>query len=79
MADEQADSTAGSEARERFGIRIALYPDDPFRHLMKDGWETHHWFASATLRDRALESMRSRHIYSRDSDTPRMIFEAVER
>jgi len=81
MNHQQSDDANANGAPEdgRFGIRVALYPDDPFRQLLDDGWEKLHWFPTAEQRDRALEDMRGRHVYSRDSDTPRLIFETVER
>lgn len=68
------------EGRElRHGIRVSLAATDPFRRLVRDQWETFHWYADAVQRDRAITEMRKRHRYSRIGDQPTALYEAVER
>jgi hypothetical protein len=64
---------------KRYGIRVYLAASDPFRRLLRDQWETYHWFAEASERDRAIEKMSQRHRYSRIGDRPTVRYEPVER
>ena len=61
-----------------YGIRVSLPPNDTFLHLLDKNWKRLHWFETKKERDQALEDMASEHLYSRQGDRPRMIFEAVE-
>ena len=71
--------TGEPAARRPFGIRVTAPPDDPFLSLVGPGWETFHWYPTAAERDRALADMRSLHRYSRRSDAPSIVLQAVER
>jgi hypothetical protein len=63
----------------RYGIRVSLAATDPFRRLLPDQWETFHWYADASQRDRAIREMSQRHRYSRIGDQPTVLYEAIER
>jgi hypothetical protein len=68
------------EKREKkYGIRVFLADSDPFRHLLPDQWETYHWYAEASERDREIAEMSKRHRFSRIGDQPTMRYEPVER
>ena len=71
--------TPPDSAEKRFGIRVSLAGNDPFRKLLDDDWETIHWFADADERDTALVEMSRRHEYSRLGDVPTVRFEPIER
>lgn len=62
-----------------YGIRVRLRAGDSFEHLLDDGWETYHWYATPEERDRALADMAAEHLYSRRGDRPAVRFEPVER
>ena len=62
-----------------FGIRVSLPARDTFSSVIGSDWSQEHWFASAAERDKALEAMRSEHLYSRRGDRPSLVFTAVER
>jgi len=74
IARNAAESRSGC-----FGIRVSAPAHDPFLKLVEDDWCRMHWFMTKTDRDTALSDMRRRHVYSRDSDQPSLVFEAVER
>ena len=61
-----------------FGIQVRLRPGDPFAKLVGPDWQKTHWFASAAEREAVLADMESRHVYSRASDAPAVIFERIE-
>jgi hypothetical protein len=69
--------TVPKNAENRYGIRVSLAGNDPFRSLLADGWETFHWFADADERNRALADMSRRHEFSRMGDTPTVCFEPL--
>ena len=71
--------TVPKNAENRFGIRVSLAGNDPFRKLLADDWETFHWYADADTRDRALADMSRRHEFSRMGDVPSVCFEPVQR
>jgi len=62
-----------------YGIRVSLPADDPFTHLVDEGWNTSHWYQSRRERDQALKDMCREHEYSRKGDIPTLVFEAVDR
>ena len=62
-----------------FGIRVSLPARDTFASVIGSNWSQEHWFACAAERDKALEAMRSEHLYSRRGDRPSLVFTAVER
>ena len=62
-----------------FGIRVRIRQSDTFARIIGENWSREHWYASAVERDRAMEDMASRHAYSRQGDTPTLIYEAIER
>ena len=66
-------------AERRFGIRVSAPPGDPFRRLVGDDWHSFRWFASRADRDRTMQEMAERHLYSRIGDLPSIVLEAVER
>jgi hypothetical protein len=63
----------------RFGIRVSLPKGDPLRAVLGNDWRKEQWFATAAARDAALLDMGMRHPFSRNSDTPRIVLEAIER
>jgi hypothetical protein len=67
------------EARRPFGIRVTLPPNDTLRNIVGDDWERLHWYANEDERDRAFETMATRHGYYRSSDTPTQVLEKIER
>lgn len=69
---------AAPPAAKPFGIRVTLRQGDPFARLVGGGWQKLHWFATAALRDAALEDMASRHLYSRRGDRPTVEYEKVD-
>ena len=71
--------TVPKNTEKRFGIRISLAGDDPFRRLLSDDWETSHWFTDAGERDQALADISRRHEFSRIGDTPTVCFEPIDR
>ncbi|MEM8816025.1 MAG: hypothetical protein AAGE85_09365 [Pseudomonadota bacterium] len=72
------DQTAAGQERP-FGIRVSLPPGDTLRRLLGDEWERLHWYPSEAERDEALEAMRERHGYYRNTDTPTQILEKITR
>jgi hypothetical protein len=68
---------AGSE--RGFGIRVTLPPGDTLRTIIGDDWERLHWYATEAERDRAFESMSTRHGFYRNSDTPTQVLEKISR
>lgn len=72
-------ASAAKSAEKRYGIRISLTENDPFRRLLAEDWTTFHWFADAAQRDSALTDMSRRHEFSRIGDAPTLRYEPVER
>ena len=68
-----------SDGNKRYGIRVRLAGNDPFRKLIAEDWETFHWFTDAAERDAALADMSRRHEFSRLGDVPTVRFEPIER
>lgn len=62
-----------------FGIRVSAPEHDPFTRLVGADWQTEHWYSTAEERDAAMKEMGKRHRYSRDTDSPSIILEAIER
>lgn len=76
----QPNNAVGTPDLEKpFGIRVAAPPGDPFANLVGSDWHTFHWFATRSERDRVMREMGARHRFSRGSDSPSIILEAVER
>lgn len=73
------NATHPPAADMRFGIRVSAPPGDPFNNLVDPGWHREHWFATRAERDSALQDMGARHRYSRGSDLPSLVLEAIER
>ncbi len=69
--------TAGQE--RRYGIRVTLPPGDTLRNVLGDDWERLHWYPSEAERDRAFDSMATRHGYYRTTDSPTQILEKIVR
>ncbi len=65
------------DTERRYGIRVTIEPTDPFLRLIDPDWEKYHWYETAEERDHALTDMRERHLYSRDTDRPTLIFAPV--
>lgn len=63
----------------RFGIRVKLRANDPFKNLIDSDWNKEHWFATREERDRALAEMSGRYVYFRPGDQPALDFEKIER
>jgi len=63
----------------RFGIRVSAPADDPFTRLVDAGWHREHWYATRAERDAAMDRMGARHRYSRRTDRPSIVLEAIER
>jgi|TARA_B110000263_G_C14839908_1_gene299260 hypothetical protein len=61
-----------------YGIRISLPRGATFGDLLGKDWEQHHWFTTFEERDQTLNDMASEHLYSRQGDRPRLIFESIE-
>jgi len=68
-----------ADAERRFGIRVTLPSSDTFSRILGEDWETMHWYASETERDRAFERMARRHGYYRKTDTPTQVLEKIVR
>ena len=66
------------ERQRPFGIRVSLPPEDPFRKILGPEWHRLHWYPTPEERDEALAEMSRRHLYSRASDKPSLLFEKVE-
>jgi hypothetical protein len=66
-------------APRRFGLRVTAPAQDPFLNLVGKDWETFQWFPTAAERDHALAEMKGRHRFSRDTDSPSIVLQAVER
>ncbi len=64
---------------QRYGIRVSLAENDPFRRLLAADWTSFHWFTEVAERDAALADMSRRHEYSRIGDAPTLRYEPVER
>ena len=62
-----------------FGIRIRIRASDSFARIIGEDWTREHWYASEYERDRAMQDMAARHLYSRAGDRPTLIYEAIER
>ena len=67
------------ETERPFGIRVRIRSSDTFARIIGEDWTSEHWYASAQERDQALEDMASRHPYSRQGDSPTLIYEPIER
>jgi len=67
------------ESERRYGIRVTLPPSDTFRTIIGDDWERLHWYSSEAARDRAFQTMATRHGFYRSSDTPTQILEKISR
>ena len=70
---------ARAGAKRRYGIRVSLPANDTLRNIIGDDWERLHWFETEAERDAALENMRQRHGYYRNTDTPTQILEKIIR
>lgn len=68
-----------ASAERRFGIRVSLPPSDTFSRLLGQDWESFHWYASESERDRAFQKMATRHGYYRKTDTPTQVLEKIVR
>lgn len=64
---------------KRFGIKVSLRSNDPFRNLVGDGWTREHWFSSARERDDALAGMSQKYVYFRPGDRPTLLFSKIEK
>ncbi len=73
------NATRSNDGDCRFGIRVTAPPQEFFSRLVGTDWQTTHWFATRAERDRQLAEMGARHRFSRDSDTPSVILEPIER
>lgn len=62
-----------------FGLRVSTRPGDPFRLLVGSAWNREHWYATAAERDSAADDMSRQHDYSRQGDTPALVFEKIDR
>ena len=71
--------TALPANNKRFGIKVSLRSNDPFRNLVGDSWTREHWFATAHERDEALTSMSQKYIYFRPGDRPSLLFSKVDK
>jgi hypothetical protein len=63
----------------RYGIRVTLPPGDTFSNLLGPNWERLHWYATEEERDEAFRQMAIRHGYYRETDTPTLVLEKIER
>lgn len=65
---------------KRYGIRITLPEDDPFRaaHLLGESFETFRWFDTEQERDRIYDEMTTLPPYYRDGDKPNQVLAKVE-
>lgn len=66
-------------AERRYGIRVKLRKNDPFKNLVGEDWSKEHWFATREERDRALKEMSGRYVYFRPGDQPSLEFEKIEK
>jgi hypothetical protein len=66
-------------AERRFGIRVKVRKNDPFKNLVGEDWSKEHWFATREERDRALKEMSGRYVYFRPGDQPSLEFEKIDR
>lgn len=73
------NATHGPGQECHFGIRVSAPADDPFTRLVDAGWHREHWYATRAERDAVMADMGARHRYSRHSDAPSIILEAIER
>lgn len=66
---------------KKFGIRITLTENNPMRlpHLLGDDWESLHWYATETERDRALAEMSRQLPNYREGDVAAQVFTKIER
>ena len=71
--------SAPLDVPKAYGVRVSIRATDTFARLLGPGWHREHWYATAAERDAALKDMAGVHLYSRRSDKPTLIFEAVER
>lgn len=67
-----------SDQTKPYGIRVSLPRGDTFSNLLGTNWEHFHWFSRPEERDQRLSDMASEHLYSRQGDRPRLIFESVD-
>jgi hypothetical protein len=67
------------DTAQRFGIKVSLRSNDPFRNLVGDTWTKEHWFASARERDEALTEMSQKYVYFRPGDRPSLLFTKIEK
>ena len=63
----------------RYGIRVTLPRNDPFRNLVGGDWKKEHWFASERERDDAMVEMGKRYLYFRPGDRPSVKLEKIEK
>jgi hypothetical protein len=68
-----------AEHAQRFGIRVQLKSNDPFRNLVGTDWKKEHWFATEAERDQAFAEMSGRYLYFRPGDQPALRFEKIGR
>ncbi|MBM4197608.1 MAG: hypothetical protein FJ197_11040 [Gammaproteobacteria bacterium] len=73
------NATRTRSSEPRFGIRVTAPAGEFFSLLVGSDWQTQHWFETREERDRAMADMGARHRYSRDSDTPTVRLEPIER
>lgn len=66
-------------SQQRFGIKVSLRGNDPFRNLVGSDWSREHWYASARERDDALAAMSQKYIYFRPGDQPSLLFTKVDK
>lgn len=71
--------TVPKNTEKRYGIRVSLAGNDPFRRLLADDWETFHWFNDTEERDQTLAEMSRRHKFSRMGDAPSVCFAPIDR
>lgn len=62
-----------------YGIRVSIRGTDTFARVIGKDWSREHWFATKSERDRVMQDMASRHLYSRRGDSPTLIYKAIER
>lgn len=72
-------SRISSHPAELYGIKASLNPHDGFAALVGDDWETVRWYATASERDRVLETIATRHEFSRIGDAPAVNYVPVQR
>jgi hypothetical protein len=61
-----------------YGLRVRMRRSDPMRHLLGEGWQKEHWFATAVERDQALAEMSGRYVYFRPGDAPSLEYEKID-